>query len=154
MSDARPSLTLVRRIKAPPARVYAAWIDPAQIARWWGPEPTTVISAEADPRPGGRYRVVFRSRDGERHDCRGSYHEVEQDRRLVFTWSWVSTPERQSLVTVEIRAIEAGSELTLTHAQFYDEAARDRHRGGWTGALEKLVAMLEREPVATEETTR
>ena len=30
--------------------------------------------------------------------------------------------------------------LTLTHEQFFDEPARDRHRSGWTGALDKLEA--------------
>ncbi|HEX3347122.1 MAG TPA: SRPBCC domain-containing protein [Acetobacteraceae bacterium] len=142
MNDQRPSLTLVRRIKAPPARVYAAWTQPANMAKWWGPDGGPVLSAEADARPGGRFRVVFESLNGERHDCRGVYREVEPERRLVFTWSWISTPERESLVTVELRPIADGTELTLIHAQFYDEAARDGHRRGWSGALDKLAALF------------
>ena len=55
----KPSLTLVRRLKAPPAKVYAAWTDPALMARWWGPDAGPVLSAEADVRPGGRFSVVF-----------------------------------------------------------------------------------------------
>jgi uncharacterized protein YndB with AHSA1/START domain len=138
----RPSLTLVRRIKAPPARVYAAWTQPEQMVRWWGPDAGPVLSAESDPRPGGRFRVVFQTLDGERHDCRGVYREAEPDRRLVLTWHWITTPERESLVTVELRPIPLGTELTLTHAQFHDEAARDSHRAGWSGALDKLEALF------------
>jgi uncharacterized protein YndB with AHSA1/START domain len=138
MTSARPSLTLVRRFKAPPSRVYAAWTEPEQIVRWWGPDAGPVVSAEADVRPGGRFRVVFRSLDGEEHDCRGTYREVDPKRRLVFTWHWASMPERESLVTVELRPVPEGTELTLTHAQFHDEAARDGHRKGWSGALDKL----------------
>ena len=36
----KPSLTLKRRLNAPPAKVYAAWTDPAQLARWFGPADT------------------------------------------------------------------------------------------------------------------
>ncbi|HWA81688.1 MAG TPA: SRPBCC domain-containing protein [Acetobacteraceae bacterium] len=142
----KPSLTLVRRIKAPPARIYAAWTEPARMARWWGPDAGPVLSAEADPRPGGRFRVVFQTLDGETHDCRGVYREVEPDRKLVFTWQWVSKPDRESLVTVELRPIPEGTELTLTHAQFHDETVRDRHRVGWSGALEKLAALFDQLP--------
>jgi uncharacterized protein YndB with AHSA1/START domain len=34
MSEEKPSLTIVRRLKAPPARVYAAWTRPELMARW------------------------------------------------------------------------------------------------------------------------
>ncbi|HKM62175.1 MAG TPA: SRPBCC domain-containing protein [Acidisphaera sp.] len=142
MNTERPSLTLVRRIKAKPARVYAAWTQPEQMVRWWGPDAGPVLSAEADPCPGGRFRVVFLTLDGEQHDCRGVYREVEPERRLVFTWHWVTTPERESLVTVELRPAADGTELTLTHAQFHDEAVRDAHRAGWIGTLDKLAALF------------
>ncbi len=139
----RPSLTLVRRMKAAPAKIYDAWTRPEMMVRWWGPDAGPVLSAESDPRVGGRFRVVFCTLDGERHDCSGEYREVEQNRRLVFTWHWVSTPERESLVTVEIRPLPEGAELTLTHAQFFDEAARDGHRRGWSGSLDKLAAFVD-----------
>ncbi|HUC16687.1 MAG TPA: SRPBCC domain-containing protein [Acetobacteraceae bacterium] len=139
----KPSLTLVRRIKASPAKIYAAWTEPARMVRWWGPDAGPVLSAEADPRPGGRFRVVFQTMDGEKHDCRGVYREVEPNRKLVFTWQWVSTPDRESLVTVELRPVPEGTELTLTHAQFHDEAVRDRHRVGWSGSLGKLTTLFD-----------
>jgi uncharacterized protein YndB with AHSA1/START domain len=142
MIEEKPSLTLVRRIKAPPEKVYAAWTRPELMARWWGPDAGPVLSAEADPRVGGRFRVVFQTLDGETHDCRGEYQEVEADRKLVFTWEWVTLPERRSLVTIRFRPIEEGTELNFTHAQFFDEAARDGHRTGWSGAFEKLEALL------------
>ncbi|MFM0294621.1 SRPBCC domain-containing protein [Paraburkholderia sp. RL17-383-BIF-A] len=142
MIEEKPSLTLVRRIKAPPEKVYAAWTRPELMARWWGPDAGPVLSAEADPRVGGRFRVVFQTLDGETHDCRGEYQEVEADRKLVFTWEWVTLPERRSLVTIRFRPIEEGTELNFTHAQFFDEAARDGHRTGWSGAFEKLEALF------------
>jgi uncharacterized protein YndB with AHSA1/START domain len=142
MNLQKPSLILVRRLEAAPARVYAAWTQPEQLMRWFGPDAGPVVSAETDLRPGGRFRIVFRTMDGEQHDCRGTYREVVAERRLVFTWQWATLPDRQSLVTLELRPIGDGTELTLTHAQLHDEAVRDAHRQGWSGALGKLEALL------------
>jgi len=141
-AEIKPSLTLKRRLNAAPEKVYAAWTDPAKIAKWFGPEQIVSVRAETDVRAGGRYRIVARSTDGEEHDVSGVYREVVPNEKLVFTWAWKSTPERESLVTVAIKADGGGSLLTLTHEQFFDEPARDRHRSGWTGALDKLERFL------------
>jgi uncharacterized protein YndB with AHSA1/START domain len=140
----KPSLTLKRRLKAAPAQVFAAWTDPEKIVRWFGPKETVAgsVRAEVDVRPGGRYRMSFQTDDGERHQVGGTYREVVPDTRLVFTWAWQSTPERESLVTVTIAADGDGSLLTLHHEQFFDQKARDGHERGWTGTLEKLERFL------------
>jgi uncharacterized protein YndB with AHSA1/START domain len=137
MAD-KPSLTLKRRIKAPPAQVFAAWTDPKKLAAWFGPGPSDeVLVAETDPRVGGSFRIKFRS-GGTENECRGIYRQVISAQKLAFTWSWVSTPERESLVTITIAPEGEGSLLTLLHEQFADDAARDLHRQGWTGCLDKL----------------
>jgi uncharacterized protein YndB with AHSA1/START domain len=136
----KPSLTLKRKLKASPAQVFSAWADPEKIVRWFGPNETQdgSVQAEMDVRPGGRYRFSFKTQDGEYHEVRGVYREVVPDNRLVFTWAWHSTPERQSLVTVTVAKDGDGTLLTLNHEQFFDEKARDGHQRGWTGTLEKL----------------
>ena len=139
---AKPSLTLRRHLKAPPSAVYAAWTDPEKLVRWFGPAESEVLRAEVEPKIGGSFRVNFRTSDGEQHEVSGMYREVQPDKRLVFTWAWRSTPERQSVVTVALRPEIEGTVLTLTHDQFFDEAARDRHRSGWTGALDNLERYL------------
>jgi uncharacterized protein YndB with AHSA1/START domain len=138
----KPSLTLKRRLNTAPEKVYAAWTDPEKIVKWFGPEQIETLSAQADARVGGRFRIVMRSSDGEEHDVGGVYREVVPNKKLVFTWAWRSTPERESLVTVLIKPDGAGSLLTLVHEQFFDEAARDRHEHGWTGCLNKLERYL------------
>jgi uncharacterized protein YndB with AHSA1/START domain len=138
-SRTKPSLTLKRRLAAPPDRCFRAWTEPEALKRWFGPPNTEIVVAESDPRVGGRYRLVMRAADGEEHDVSGEYREVVANRRLVFTWAWRTTPERQSLVTVEFAPDGGATALTVTHEQFADEEARDRHRQGWTGALDKLV---------------
>lgn len=138
----KPSLTLKRRLKAKPEAVFSAWTDPKKIARWMGPEGVEILRAECDPRVGGKYRFVMRAPDGEEHDVSGVYREVIPNEKLVFTWAWRSTPERESLVTVTIKPDGDGSLLTLLHEQFFDEPARDRHQHGWSGTLDKLEAYL------------
>lgn len=137
-----PSLTLVRRIKAPPAKIYAAWTEPEKMAAWFGPAGAALVSAETDPRVGGRFRVVMDAENGERHDVSGTYREVEPERKLVFSWAWITTPERESQVTVSLRPVAEGTELTLLHERFFDEAAREGHRGGWSEALDKLERLF------------
>jgi uncharacterized protein YndB with AHSA1/START domain len=139
---AKPSLTLKRRFNASPEKVYAAWTQPAQITQWFGPDAGGVKHAETDLRTGGRFTVVFHTEDGEEHHVSGVYREVVPNRKLVFTWAWRSTPERESLVTVQIEPDGDGSRLTLIHEQFFDEPARDRHRDGWSGSLDKLERYL------------
>ena len=140
--SAKPSLTIKRRIAAPPEKVYGAWTDPTEITRWWGPEQAETLSAELDARVGGRFHIIFRTPDGEEHDVSGIYREVIPNRKLVFTWMWRTMPERQSLVTVTLAPDGNGTLLTLLHEQFFDEPARDRHRSGWTGALDRLERYL------------
>ena len=62
--------------------------------------------------------------------------------RLVFSWAWHSTPERESLVTISIKPDGGGTLLTFHHEQFADEAARDNHERGWTELLDKLESYL------------
>ena len=138
----KPSLTLKRRLNAPPEKVYAAWTDPAQMSKWFGPDSGPVTRAETDVRVGGRFHVVFHSEDGEEHDVSGVYREVVKNERLQFTWAWRTMPERVSLVTVIVKPDGDGSLLTLIHEQFFDEPARDRHEWGWNGSLNKLEKAL------------
>ena len=138
----KPSLTIRRRLNAAPEKVFSAWTDPAKIKRWFGPEGIETLRAESDPRVGGRYRIVARAPSGEEHDVSGVYREVVPNEKLVFTWAWRSTPERESLVTVELKPDGSGTVLTLTHEHFYDEDARDRHQHGWDGSMIRLERVL------------
>ena len=63
------------------------------------------------------------------------------DAKLVFTWAWKNAPERESLVTVVLRPDGTGTVMTFIHAQLFNEAIRDNHRDGWTGAFDKLEVL-------------
>ena len=140
----KPFLNLVRKYPVAPGKVWRAWTDPEAVRKWWGPTPGEPVSlAELDVRVGGRFRIVFGGADGRMHECAGEYREVVPSRKLVFTWSWPrTTPERISLVTVAFNAVNGGTELDFRHEQLFDEAARDGHKRGWNGTLDKLAEFL------------
>lgn len=136
-----PEVRLVRQIKAPPGRVWAALTDPKLMIQWWCPDAGTTLTATADLYPGGRFSIVFRMLDGQEHNPTGVYREVLPEQKLVFTWEWPGSPERESLVTVQLQAVPGGTQLTLVHAQL-PEAAAQSHAAGWAGLLDQLQHFL------------
>lgn len=144
MSDTltKPSLTIKRRFNAAPAKVFAAFTDPEKMSRWLGPPDVIKVETGTDLRVGGRYFIRMILANDE-HNVSGVYREIVPNEKLVFTWAWKSTPERESLVTVTIKPDGDGSIMTLLHEQFFDEAARDNHNKGWTAIIDRLTAVVE-----------
>jgi uncharacterized protein YndB with AHSA1/START domain len=136
------TLRLTRVVPAPRDAVFRAWTDPEALRRWWVPfEGMTVPAAEVDLRPGGRYRFTMRNAGGEEFHLSGIYREVRPPERLVYTWRW-DDGDGETLVTVDFEAKGATTLLHLTHERFPDAAARDRHGVGWSGVLDRLVAVM------------
>lgn len=107
--------------------------------RWFGPSPDTVATlAEIDLRVGGRYRIAFRSPDGEQNEVGGEYLEVVPRERLVFDWAFHSTPQRVSRVSITLAPAGEGTELTFVHDRFVDVQARDNHERGWHAFFQQL----------------
>jgi uncharacterized protein YndB with AHSA1/START domain len=136
------SVTLVRRIKAPPTIVFDAVTTAEGIANWWGPDAGPVLVSESDPRVGGKSRLRFRKLDDTEHECSGEFLVVDPPRHVVLTWRWVvgGDDPGQSRVEMTLRAIGDGTELTFSHSLLHDESTRKSHEGGWIGALDKLEA--------------
>jgi uncharacterized protein YndB with AHSA1/START domain len=137
-------VSLVRRIAARPAIVFDALVTAEGIGSWWGPDDLPVVSAAADPRVGGSFRVRFRTRDGLEHECAGEFLEIERPERVVMSWRWilggfVEEDGNVSRLEIRLRSIETGTELTLVHAGLRSEESVRSHEGGWAGALEKLI---------------
>ena len=139
----RPALRLERVYAAAREEVWRAWTDPQALRIWFGPgRPNSVTVAETDVRVGGRMRIGFDMPDGQHHEVRGVYLEVDAPRRLAFTWAWVTTLERESRVSIDFLDEGGATRMKFLHEQFYDQAARDDHEGGWTTTFEKLEQLL------------
>jgi uncharacterized protein YndB with AHSA1/START domain len=138
----KPSLTIKRRFKAPPAKVFNAWTAPEKIAGWFGPPGSKVTASKFETRAGGQFMILAVSATGEEFHVSGTVQEAIANERLVYSWAWRGTPDRVSLVTVDFKPDGDGTLMTLMHEQFFDESARDRHNQGWEAGLNKLEALL------------
>ena len=147
---AEPELIITRVFDAPRELVFNAWTDAKQFQQWFGAaacDGSSLQSVKIDARVGGKYRLKVRRADGEFWTTVGTYREVKQPERLVFTWQFekdgsgdefgeVEPPEM--LVTVELKARGKQTELTLTHEKFVSAESRDRHNDGWGRCLNEL----------------
>jgi uncharacterized protein YndB with AHSA1/START domain len=131
-------IRLERLLPAPVADVFAAWTEPARMARWLSPRGRAEV--DADVVVGGRLRVVMVDGDVRiEHD--GEFLEVQPPTRLSFTWRSRFTGERPSVVTVELHDEDGSTRLVLDHDQLPEEA-RPSHEGGWDAMLERLSTLV------------
>lgn len=128
-------------------RLFAAWTDPGEIRLWFGPEGVSVVEAQMDLKPGGKYLISTRHTDDEIWTCTGEFREVTPPARLVYTWGWKDDEDWagvDSVVTVEFNEQPGGAELHLTHRKFPSAESRDRHQFGWNGCLDKLARLVQK----------
>ena len=123
------------QLPRPVGEVFEMFVDPARLVSWIG------ISAELEPRPGGRFR--FEVQPGQ--FCEGRYLVVEPPRRLVFTWGWTDPwfglPPGSSRVEVRLTEVSGGTRLLLVHRDLPGELQL-LHDDGWTTFLDRLTAAL------------
>ncbi len=139
------NLTLERRLAAPRARVYKAWTDPDEVRQWWGLSGMTVEIADFDIRVGGRFRLGMRSAEGNLHVVGGEYSVVDPPSRLVHTWQWEeggAGGAQLMRVTVEFLDDGDATRLVITHEDFRDQEAAERHHAGWTNKLDCIEQYL------------
>ena len=129
-----------RHFRAQAEAVFDALIDPAKIRQWFAPGMGETHRIEIDPRVGGRFAIAQRRADADVTHT-GEYLKLERPRRLSFSWS---TPPQadQSRVHIEIRAVEDGCELTLTHEMEPRWAPHvDRMEHGWATQLDAMASL-------------
>jgi len=133
-------IRMTRTFDAPRERVFRAWTEPEQLAKWWGPKGFTVPDHTIDVRPGGAWRTTMRSPEGNDHVVAGVYREITPPERLVFTWGWETEGPRghETVVTIELHERDGGTELQLTQELFENETSRDMHHQGWSGCMDSL----------------
>lgn len=147
-------LEITRVFDAPRTLVFKAWTSAAHCAHWFGPRDFTVPSCEVDFRIGGAYRANIRSPEGTDYWFHGTYREIVEPERLVFTFRWEEEGERglDTLVTVRFAEHDGKTKLTFRQAPFQSAAERDGHESGWSECLDRLAAYLASAPEAYPET--
>ncbi len=152
--DPKLDLVLERVVDVPPELVWKAWTTPEMLKMWFTPAPWTTPEVEVDLRPGGIFRNVMQSPEGERMTNGGSYLEVVPNERLVWTSALLPgfrpVPPRASFphITAAILLAPEGSGTKYTAVVMHPtEEGCKQHvamgfYNGWGTALDQLVALI------------
>jgi uncharacterized protein YndB with AHSA1/START domain len=139
-----------RTYAASPARVFAAWADPAAKARWFaGPAEWGTTEFELDFRVGGWEISRGGPSGGPVHSFDARYHDIVPNQRIVYAYDLYLDEKRisVSLATVEIKPEGSGTRLIFTEqGAFLDGHDTSAQREQGTGdLLDALGADLRRE---------
>jgi uncharacterized protein YndB with AHSA1/START domain len=143
MNEPYATLVVRRTIRATPEKLFAAWTDPQQLVRWWGPEGVTCPAAEVDLRPGGSYRIANLMPDGTQLWISGEFELIEPPHRLIYTWRLELPSAGIERVSILFEARGAGTEVIVTHERIGSAAARTTHERGWQQCLAGLARFAE-----------
>jgi uncharacterized protein YndB with AHSA1/START domain len=137
----KATVQVSRRFTASAERVFDAWLDPNTAGKWLFATPTGKMSkVKIDARVGGSY-LIAENREGTDVEHIGEYLEMDRPRRLVFTLKVPKYWHEISKVTIEIRTLESGCELTLTHEGVLPDYIAST-TSGWNMILDQLSATL------------
>jgi uncharacterized protein YndB with AHSA1/START domain len=144
MTTSPPILKVTRHFDFPIERVFDAWLDPARASKFLFATPTgTMVRADIDARVGGSFCFTDR-RDGEDVEHVGTYLVIDRPRLLVFTFGVPKYSNVMTKVSIEIKPLATGCELTLTHEGVLTEWL-EKGREGWVKILEGMSSFLSRE---------
>ncbi len=151
MNDATPAATedltvLITRIfEAPREQVYRAWIEPDQVAAWYGPEhadaPRERINIDA--RVGGRFELTMVQRDGG-HEFSIGYDilELVEPELIVMRSDPMPQVGMHEPTVLRLEFHDHGGKTRMTMSDGPYPAGRSHAEAGWTSALDSLAKVL------------
>ncbi len=151
--DPTRDLILARDVGAPPTLVWRALTEPRHLARWFAPQPWSIVRCEIDLRPGGLLHFVMRSPEGEEYPNSVCYLEVVPNQRLIWTDALEedyrpSSAEVPFHFTAAITLEARGSGTHYRAIALHPNAeSRGKHEemgfhDGWGRAFDQMVELL------------
>lgn len=136
-------LDIERTVAAAPEKVWNAWTQYPDIAYWWWPASFNV-SYDIEAKVGGTYHFEASRAPGVGSlGLSGAFLQIEEPRRLVYTWRWDSEPSYESRVVVEFRPRGESTLIQIHHDDLIDDEDIKSHRQGWNDCLDRLQELLE-----------
>ncbi|BBE50377.1 activator of Hsp90 ATPase 1 family protein [Ferriphaselus amnicola] len=153
--DPKLDLTFERVVDVPKELIWKVWTQPEHLMPWFCPLPWRTIACEIDLQPGGLFRTVMRSPEGQEFPNVGCFLETIENERL--TWTNALLPAFRPVThkagesvdflftaTIQLATHGTGTRYTAT-VRHGDEAGCRQHaemgfHEGWGVALNQLVA--------------
>jgi uncharacterized protein YndB with AHSA1/START domain len=141
------TIKLHRVFRAPPERVYRAFLDDDAKAKWLPPYGFTAKVHHSDTRVGGSYKMSFTNfTTGESHSFGGTYVELKPNERIRYTDKFddPNLPGEMS-VTVTLKAVSCGTDVHIVQEGVPDVIPEEGCYVGWQESLMQLAKLVEPE---------
>jgi uncharacterized protein YndB with AHSA1/START domain len=139
------TITLHRVLRAPPERIYRAFLDADALVKWLPPHGFTAKVHAMDARVGGRFKVSFTNfSTGDTHAFGGEYLELTPHERIVYT-DVFDDPNLPGVtqVTVALKSTAMGTEVQITQEGVPEVIPAQACYLGWQESLALLAQLVE-----------
>lgn len=146
------TIRLHRVLKAKPALVYKAFLDPDALSRWLPPDGYLCKVFQLDAKVGGTFKMAFTQfNNGHSHSFGGEYLELVPGELLRYTDVFDDPNLPGTIeVTVKLKAVSCGTELSVTQAGVPAVIPEEMCYLGWQDSLKHLAMLVEGGPPAEE----
>ncbi|MGE3278369.1 MAG: SRPBCC domain-containing protein [Candidatus Altimarinota bacterium] len=152
----KQELSMSKVLDATSEQVFEAWVDPHQMAQWWGPKGYTNPVCELEIRAGGQIWIEMTDPNGKVHPVGGIFQVIVKGQQLVFTTKSFmdaqNNPGMLNLNSVQFQEhVDGKTKLALKVivVRSTPEMAMqlDRMREGWSQSFDRLARLLEKNEV-------
>jgi uncharacterized protein YndB with AHSA1/START domain len=141
------TVRLHRVLRAPPERVYKAFLDPDAMVKWLPPNGFTGKVHHMDAKVGGTHKMSFTNfTTGQSHSFGGKYLELVPNERIRYTDSFddPNLPGEMS-VTITFRKVSVGTEMNVVQEGIPEVIPAEACYLGWQESLVLLAKLVEAE---------
>jgi uncharacterized protein YndB with AHSA1/START domain len=147
MNPTSRAVHLHRVLRAPPHKVYRAFLEPGAMGKWLPPHGFTCEVHHMDARVGGGFRMSFRHfGSGHVHTFGGDYLELVPDHRIRYTDRF-DDPSLPGLMEVDVQlsAVPGGTDLRVDQSGIPEAIPLAMCYLGWQESLGQLATLVEPE---------
>ena len=141
------TIKLHRVLKAPPQRVYKAFVDADALARWLPPYGFLCKVHQMEAKVGGSFKMSFTNfGSGKGHSFGGKYLELKPGERVRYTDKFDDPNLPGEMVTtVTLKKVSVGTELDVVQEGVPEVIPAEMCYLGWQESLAQLAKLVEPE---------